>query len=116
MSVLNVGTHEFTPAQFVELVQQYDQFSIRDGDKSFLMIRVPSKWVKAETGAAGETYVTCRNKRKRDGHLFEINGDKIIFDVDDTTDGLDGKIKTDFGDDAFRVAMWNVPGKAKENS
>lgn len=116
MSVLSVGTHEFTPAQFVELIKQYEQFSILCGGKSFLMIRVPSKWVKTEAGAAGETYVTCRNKRKRDGHLFEINGDKIIFNVDDTTDGLIGKIKTDLGDDAFRVAMWNVHGKAKENS
>ena len=111
MTNLEPGRYEFTPAEFVKLTQQYDQFSIRSGDESsFAMIRVPTKWVKLEQGAAGEDFITCRDKRKRDGHLFEINGDKVTYEVTSTVGGLDGHLKSDLGEAVFYVSMWSDRG------
>lgn len=111
MTNLEPGRYEFTPAEFVKLTQQYDQFSIRSGDESsFAMIRVPTKWVKLEQGAAGEDFITCRDKRKRDGHLFEINGDKVTYEVTSTVGGLDGYLKSDLGEAVFYVSMWSDRG------
>lgn len=108
MTNFEPGRYEFTPAKFVELIQQYDQFSIRSGDdSSFVLIRVPTKWVKLERGAAGEDFITCRNKRKRDGHLFEINGDKVTFEIKNTIGGLEGYLKSDLGEAVFYVSMWS---------
>lgn len=108
MTNFEPGSYEFTPAKFVELIQQYDQFSIRSGDdSSFVLIRVPTKWVKLEQGAAGEDFITCRNKRKRDGHLFKINGDKVTFEIADNAGGLAGRIRTDIDDSDFYVSMWS---------
>lgn len=107
MTNFELGRYEFTLDKFVELVHQYDQFSIRSGDdSSFAMIRVPTKWIKIEQGAAGEDFITCRNKRKRDGHLFEINGDKVTFDIKTTIGGLEGYLKSDLGEAVFYVSMW----------
>lgn len=108
MTNFEPGRYEFTPAKFVELIQQYDQFSIRSGDdSSFVLIRVPTKWVKLERGVAGEDFITCRNKRKRDGHLFKINGDKVTFEIADNAGGLAGRIRTDIDDSDFYVSMWS---------
>lgn len=108
MTNFEPGRYEFTLDKFVGLVQQYDQFSIRSGDdSSFALIRVPTKWVKLEQGAAGEDFITCRNKRKRDGHLFEINGDKVTFEIKNTIGGLEGYLKSDLGEAAFYVSMWS---------
>lgn len=99
MTNFEPGRYEFTLDKFVGLVQQYDQFSIRSGDdSSFVLIRVPTKWVKLEQGAAGEDFITCRNKRKRDGHLFEIKN---------TIGGLEGYLKSDLGEAVFYVSMWS---------
>lgn len=108
MTNFEPGRYEFTPAKFVELTQQYDQFSIQcGGAASFMQIRVPSKWVKLEHGAAGEEFITCRNKRKRDGHLFEINGKNVIYEIANNAGGLDGRIRTDLDDSVFYVSMWS---------
>lgn len=108
MTNFECGRYEFTLDKFVGLVQQYDQFSIRSGDdSSFALIRVPTKWVKIEKGAANEDFITCRNKRKRDGHLFEINGDKVTFEIKNTIGGLEGYLKSDLGEAAFYVSMWS---------
>ncbi len=108
MTNFEPGRYEFTLDKFVGLVQQYDQFSIRSGDdSSFALIRVPTKWVKLEHGAAGEDFITCRNKRKRDGHLFEINGDKVTFEIKNTIGGLEGYLKSDLGGAVFYVSMWS---------
>lgn len=108
MTNFEPGRYEFTPAKFVELTQQYDQFSIQcGGAASFMKIRVPSKWVKLEHGAAGEEFITCRNKRKRDGHLFEINGKNVIYEIANNAGGLDGRIRTDLDDSVFYVSMWS---------
>ena len=102
MTNFEPGRYEFTLNKFVGLVQQYDQFSIRSGDdSSFVLIRVPTKWVKLEQGAAGEDFITCRNKRKRDGHLFEIKS---------TIGGLGGYLKSDLGEAVFYVSMWSDSG------
>ncbi len=107
MTNFEPGRYEFTLDKFVGLVKQYDQFSIRSGDdSSFVLIRVPTKWVKLEQGAAGEDFITCRNKRKRDGHLFEINGDKVTFEIKNTIGGLEGYLKSDLGEAVFYVSMW----------
>ena len=111
MTSFECGQYKFTLDKFVELVQQYDQFSIRSGDdSSFAMIRVPTKWVKIEKGAAGEDFITCRNKRKRDGHLFEINGDKVTYEIKSTVGGLEGYLKSDLGEAAFYVSMCSDSG------
>lgn len=109
MTNFEPGSYEFTPAKFVELIQQYDQFLIHcGGAASFMQIRVPSKWVKLEHGVAGEEFIACRNKRKRDGHLFKINGDKVTFEIADNAGGLAGRIRTDIRDDSdFYVSMWS---------
>lgn len=109
MTNFEPGCYEFTPAKFVELIQQYDQFLIHcGGAASFMQIRVPSKWVKLEHGVAGEEFIACRNKRKRDGHLFKINGDKVTFEIADNAGGLAGRIRTDIRDDSdFYVSMWS---------
>lgn len=108
MTNFEPGRYEFTPAKFVELTQQYDQFLIHcGGAASFMQIRVPSKWVKLEHGVAGEEFITCRNKRKRDGHLFKINGDKVTFEIADNAGGLAGRIRTDIDDSDFYVSMWS---------
>ena len=108
---LTPGIHEFGPEEFLELVQQYDQFSITVGRESFIQIRVPSKWVKLEPGTFGASCLTCRNKRKRDGHLFEIYGSKFIFDVGFNADHPVGKLKTDTCGDEFVVSMWKMDDK-----
>lgn len=111
MTNFEPGRYEFTLDKFVGLVQQYDQFSIRSGDdSSFVLIRVPTKWVKLEQGVAGEDFITCRNKRKRDGHLFEINGDKVSFEIKSTIGGLEGYLKSDLGEAVFYVSMWSDSG------
>ena len=115
MTNFEPGRYEFTPAKFVELTQQYDQFSIRSGDdSSFVLIRVPTKWVKLERGAAGEDFITCRNKRKRDGHLFEINGGKVIYEIADNAGGLAGRLRTDIDDSDFYVSMWSNSNAADD--
>ena len=111
MTNFEPGRYEFTLDKFVGLVQQYDQFSIRSGDdSSFVLIRVPTKWVKLEQGAAGEDFITCRNKRKRDGHLFEINGDKVTFEIKSAIGGVEGYRKSDLGGAEFYVWMWSESG------
>lgn len=114
MTDLTPGVHEFIPTEFLELVQQYDQFSITIGETSFMQIRVPTKWAKVERDKFGDTYFTCRNKRKRDGHLFVIYGDKFIFDYECRPDRLDGKLKTNLGDCEFDVSMWKTNDKKEE--
>ena len=101
-----MGVHEFTPDELVKLIKQYDCFMISQGGKSFLQIRVPSRWVKLEMGVDGVSYITCRNKRKRDGHLFEIYGNKFVFDVDHNSGRLSGHIKTDLDEADYYVVMW----------
>lgn len=116
MTVLSIGTHEFTPAKFVELVQQYDQFMIEcSGSNSLMQIRVPSKWVKLGEKSDGSLYLTCRNKRKRDGHLFEIYGNKLIFNVVRSDDRLSGQFKSDLDDADYYVAMWKTPNKSSDD-
>lgn len=115
MTNFEPGRYEFTPAKFVELTQQYDQFSIQCGSAaSFMQIRVPSKWVKLERGVAGKEFITCRNKRKRDGHLFEINGGKVIYEIADNAGGLAGRLRTDIDDSDFYVSMWSNSNAADD--
>ena len=109
MADLTPGVHEFAPEEFIELVQQYDQFSITYGSESFIGIRVPAKWVKMVDTALGLACLTCRDNRKRDGHLFEIYGNKFIFDIGFNADHPSGKLKTDHCGNEFLVSMWNEP-------
>lgn len=116
MNILSIGTHEFTTAKFAELVQQYDQFMIEcSGSNSLMQIRVPSKWVKLGEKSDGSLYLTCRNKRKRDGHLFEIYGSKFIFNVARNDDRLSGQFKSDLDDVDYYVAMWKTPNKSSDD-
>ena len=102
MANLTIGAHEFKPSELVKLIKQYDCFMISQGGKSFLQIRV----VKLEMGTDGVSYITCRNKRKRDGHLFEIYGNKFVFDVDHNSGRLSGHLKTDLDEADYYVVMW----------
>lgn len=106
MASLTVGTHEFTPDGLVKLIKQYDCFMITHGSKSFLQIRVPTRWVKLEMGHDGVSYLTCRNKRKRDGHLFEIYGNKFIFNIDHNSGKLSGHFKSDLDETDYYVVVW----------
>lgn len=101
-------TYVLEPADhLLRLIQQYDYFTITYGAESFLQIRVPTKWVRLEKGLNGFDYLTCRDKRKRDGHLFEIYGNNFFFETGYNVDHLSGKLKSDFCDDVFFVSMWN---------
>ncbi len=100
-------TYELKPAELLSLIQQYDYFMVTHGAESFLQIRVPTKWVKLEKGLNGFDYLTCRDKRKRDGHLFEIYGNKFFFEAGYNADHPSGKLKSDFSDAVFFVSMWN---------
>ena len=106
MASLTVGVREFKPDELAKLIKQYDCFMITHGSKSFLQIRVPSRWVKLEMGPDGVSYLACRNKRKRDGHLFEIYGNKFIFDVDHNDGRLSGHFKTDLDGTDYYIVMW----------
>ena len=87
-------TYVLEPADhLLRLIQQYDYFTITYGAESFLQIRVPTKWVRLEKGLNGFDYLTCRDKRKRDGHLFEIYGNKFFFETGYNVDHLSGKLK-----------------------
>lgn len=111
-------TYILEPADnLFRLIRQYDYFTITCGAESFLQIRVPTKWVRLEKGLNGFDYLTCRDKRKRDGHLFEIYGNKFFFEAGYNADHPSGKLKSDFCDDVFFVSMWNkkdVVGKDDE--
>ena len=108
MTELAIGTtYELKPTELLRLIQQYDYFMVTYGIESFLQIRVPTKWVKLEKGLNGFDYLTCRDKRKRDGHLFVINGNKFFFEVGCNVDHPGGKIRSDFSDTVFFVSMWN---------
>lgn len=109
MSILSVGTHEFKPTELAKLIQQYDSFMITYGHKSFLQIRVPTRWVKLEMGHDGVNYLTCRNKRKRDGHLFELYGNKFVFDVDHNDGRLSGRLKSDLDETNYYVVLLGKP-------
>ena len=111
MTDLTPGIHEFLPAELIELIQQYDHFSITYGHESFMQIRVPTRWVKMAATDRGLACLTCRDKRKRDGHLFEIYGNKFIFDIGFNADRPSGKLKTERCGDEFLISMWN---EAKE--
>ncbi len=110
MASLDLGVHEFKPEDFLKLVQQHDDFTIVCGSKSYLQIHVPTKWVQLGKTTRGTDYLTCRNKRKRDGHLFKIYGSKFVFEITDTAHGLSGVLKTDRSDDEFVVSMWKAEG------
>lgn len=113
MPNLTTGIHEFTPDELVKLIKQYDCFMITQGSKSFLQIRVPTRWIKLEMGHDGVSYLTCRNKRKRDGHLFEIYGNKFTFNVDHNSGKLSGHFKADLDETDYYVVVWgssDVPG------
>lgn len=117
MPDLTLGTtYVLEPADnLLRLIQQYDYFMITYGIESFLQIRVPTKWVKLEVGEDGVSYLTCRNKRKRDGHLFEIYGNKFFFEVGYNADCLKGKLKSDLSEEFFFVSMWNKNDVATDN-
>ncbi len=106
MTDLTPGVHEFKPAELAKLIRQYDHFMITSGNESFLQIRIPAKWVKLERNSEGVNYFTCRNKRKRDGHLFEIHGNKFFFDVGYNADRLSGQLKTDLSDTNYFISLW----------
>lgn len=106
MASLTTGIHEFTPDELAKLIKQYDCFMITQGSKSFLQIRVPTRWVKLEMGHDGVSYITCRNKRKRDGHLFEIYGNKFIFNIDHNSGKLSGHFKSDLDETDYYVVVW----------
>ena len=106
MANLTLGTHEFGPDELVKLIKQYDCFMISLGSKSFLQIRIPSSWVKLEMAANGASYLTCRDKRKKDGHLFKIYANKFIFDIDHNNGRLSGSFKSDLDETSYYVVMW----------
>lgn len=109
MANLTTGTHEFSPDELVRLIKRYDSFMITVGSKSFFQIRIPTRWLKLEMGNDGVSYLTCRNKRKRDGHLFEIYGNKFIFDIDHNNGKLSGHLKTDLDGTDYYVVVWGSP-------
>lgn len=115
MASLTIGIHEFRPDELVGLIKRYDCFMITEGGRSFMQIRVPTRWVKLEMGNDGISYLTCRNKRKRDGHLFEIYGNKFIFDVDRNGDRLSGHLKSDLNEEKYYIVMWGSSGEPTDN-
>ena len=115
MVELTSGVHEFKPAELARLIRQYDYFMITYGNESFLRIRVPTKWVKIEKDPDGASYFTCRNKRKRDGHLFEVHGNKFFFDVGYNADRLSGQLRTDLSGVNYFVSMWRTEDEVAIN-
>ena len=64
-----------------------------------------------EDGSFGANCLTCRDKRKKDGHLFEIHGNKFIFDIGFNADHPVGKLKTDLCGEEFIVSMQKTNNK-----
>lgn len=109
MAILTTGIHEFTPDELVGLVKRYDSLMITLGNRSFFQIRIPTRWLKLEMSKDGVSYLTCRNKRKRDGHLFEIYGNKFIFNIDHNSGKLSGHLKTDLDETDCYIVVWGSP-------
>lgn len=87
MANLALGTHEFKPDEMIGLIRQYDFFMLSFGDDPLLQIRVPTRWVRLEMANNSVSYLTCRDKRKRDGHLFKISANKFVLTLTITADG-----------------------------
>lgn len=106
MANLALGTHEFKPDEMIGLIRQYDFFILSFGDDPLLQIRVPTRWIRLEMANNGVSYLTCRDKRKRDGHLFKISANKFVFDVDHNSGRLSGNFKSDLNETNLYVVMW----------
>lgn len=115
MAAITIGTHEFEPIELAALIKRYDSLLITLGNRSFFQIRIPTRWLKLEMGKDGVSYLTCRNKRKRDGHLFEIYGNKFIFDIDHNNGKLSGHLKTDLDGTDYYLVVWGSPDVPDDN-
>ena len=113
MADFEPGSHELLINDLIKLIQQYDSFSITCGIGSFLQIRVPTRWVKAEADTQGIGYITCRNKRKRDGHLFKICGNKFTLNVLNAVEA-DGRLEGTLSSGNSAIAFFVTMTKDKE--